>query len=117
LEPAAVAASAFPGWARAIASDVDAGRGLVASLADAPSRSAVDAILSRAAPGAGLGALAWGAPCVVEWWTTDRDRGLAITGDDLLRAGVPAGPRVGAGLAGARAALIDGRVRSRDEQL
>ncbi len=39
------------------------------------------------------------------------------TGDDLLRAGVPEGPTVGALLAEIRTARLDGRVSSKDEEL
>ncbi len=52
-----------------------------------------------------------------EWLAELRLRTLAITGEDLLAAGVPAGPGVGAGLAAARAAMLDGEAPDRDAQL
>lgn len=117
LAPDAVAAAAFPGWARQIAAHVAEGEELAAALHGATTPAAVDALLRPAAPAAGIGALAHGARAVVTWWTRDRDRTLSITGDDLMRAGVSAGPAVGRGLIGARAAMLDGHAPGRDEQL
>jgi tRNA nucleotidyltransferase (CCA-adding enzyme) len=42
---------------------------------------------------------------------------LQITGDDLIAAGVPEGPRVGAGLAEALRRKLDGEVSGREEEL
>jgi hypothetical protein len=42
---------------------------------------------------------------------------LTIHGDDLLAAGVAPGPQVGAGLAAALAAKLDGRAVGRDAEL
>ncbi len=42
---------------------------------------------------------------------------LEISGDDLLAAGVPAGPAVGRGLRGALARKLDGEVEGREEEL
>ena len=42
---------------------------------------------------------------------------LEIDGDDLLAAGVQPGPAVGAGLAAARAAKLDGRAEGREAEL
>lgn len=51
-------------------------------------------------------------------WITDlRYIRPAITGDDLITAGIAPGPAIGAGLKAARAALLDGDVTSRDQQL
>jgi tRNA nucleotidyltransferase (CCA-adding enzyme) len=50
------------------------------------------------------------------WLEEDRHRRLAITGDDLVAAGL-AGPAVGRGLAVARAALLDGRAPDRESQM
>ncbi len=51
-------------------------------------------------------------------WLEDlRHVKLAIDGDDLLRAGVPAGPRIGAALAAALAARLDGLAGDRRAQL
>jgi tRNA nucleotidyltransferase (CCA-adding enzyme) len=51
-------------------------------------------------------------------WLDDlRHVRLEIDGDDLLAAGVPPGPAVGAGLAAARSAKLDGRAQGRDAEL
>jgi tRNA nucleotidyltransferase (CCA-adding enzyme) len=52
-----------------------------------------------------------------QWRQSLRQVRLDIDGSDLLVAGVPAGPRVGAGLRAALAAKLDGRARGRDEEL
>ncbi|MGH2915417.1 MAG: hypothetical protein ACRDMX_10550 [Solirubrobacteraceae bacterium] len=52
-----------------------------------------------------------------EWLLRLRGARLAIDGDDLLAAGVPQGPAVGAALAAARAAMLDGRAPCRERQL
>ncbi len=52
-----------------------------------------------------------------EWLVELRHKRLSITGDDLLAAGVPAGPLVGAGLAAARAALMDDEASDAETQL
>lgn len=70
-------------------------------------RSGVELVIGRA-----LGA-EWLDRYVSEW----RHVRLEITGDDLLAAGVPEGPAVGRGLAAALAAMIDGEVHGRDEEL
>jgi tRNA nucleotidyltransferase (CCA-adding enzyme) len=41
----------------------------------------------------------------------------AIDGDDLIAAGVPAGPAIGRGLEAVLRAKLDGEVRGRDEEL
>jgi hypothetical protein len=46
-----------------------------------------------------------------------RGVGTAITGDDLLRAGVPAGPGIAAGLGAALRARLDGEARGRADEL
>ncbi|HEX8105324.1 MAG TPA: hypothetical protein VF533_22100 [Solirubrobacteraceae bacterium] len=50
------------------------------------------------------------------WLAETRHRRLAITGDDLVAAGLR-GPAVGAALAAARAAMIAGRAPDRERQL
>jgi tRNA nucleotidyltransferase/poly(A) polymerase len=52
-----------------------------------------------------------------EWLVELRHKRLAITGADLLAAGVPAGPAVGVGLAAARAALLDAEAEDAEAQL
>jgi len=44
------------------------------------------------------------------WLAQDRHRRLAITGEDLIAAGVPRGPELGARLRAVRDAVLDGRV-------
>ena len=63
-------------------------------------------------------ALELGPPGVVAAWLAEgRHRRLAISGHDLVAAGLR-GPAVGRGLAAARAALLDGRApRPREAQL
>jgi tRNA nucleotidyltransferase (CCA-adding enzyme) len=51
------------------------------------------------------------------WLDALRHVRLEIDGDDLLAAGVESGPAVGAGLAAARAAKLDGRVDGREAEL
>lgn len=113
----ALASAALPGWARTLGRQVREGEALVPVLDRAELPSEIDRELRRATPAAGLGALAFGARAVAGWWAHDRDRTLDITGDDLRAAGVPTGPAIGRGLLSARAALLDGRVTTRDEQL
>jgi tRNA nucleotidyltransferase (CCA-adding enzyme) len=52
-----------------------------------------------------------------EWLERLRHVQLEIDGRDLLEAGVPEGPAVGRGLAGALAAKLDGTVAGRDAEL
>jgi tRNA nucleotidyltransferase (CCA-adding enzyme) len=52
-----------------------------------------------------------------EWRQSLRDVRLEIDGNDLLAAGVPAGPRIGMGLRAALAAKLDGRVPDRAAEL
>jgi tRNA nucleotidyltransferase (CCA-adding enzyme) len=56
-------------------------------------------------------------PLAREWLTAGRLTSIAVTGDDLLAAGIPAGPRIGVGLRAARAARLDGRAVDRAAQL
>ena len=53
---------------------------------------------------------ATGTPEARRWLAQDRRRRLAITGEDLIAAGVPRGPELGARLRAARDAVLDGRV-------
>lgn len=52
-----------------------------------------------------------------QWLEELRHAQPSISGQDLLAAGVKPGPAIGAGLAAARAALLDGRAPSRQQQL
>jgi tRNA nucleotidyltransferase (CCA-adding enzyme) len=61
---------------------------------------------------------AHGSEAARRWLDSDRHRRLAITGEDLLAAGVAPGPELGRRLQSARDALLDGRVGDdRAEQL
>jgi tRNA nucleotidyltransferase (CCA-adding enzyme) len=74
-------------------------------------RGASPSATARAFDGAPVEAVAaTGTPEAERWLRADRHRRLAITGEDLLAAGVPAGPELGARLWAARAALLDGDV-------
>jgi len=77
------------------------------AVALASGHSAMELALARA-----LGA-EWLEEYVREW----RSVVLQITGDDLIAAGVPEGPRVGAGLAEALRRKLDGEVSGREEEL
>ena len=57
------------------------------------------------------------AAAAASWLGDLRHRKLHITGADLLAAGLTPGPEVGRGLSIARAALLDGRACSREQQL
>ncbi|HEU4980157.1 MAG TPA: hypothetical protein VFT14_03000 [Solirubrobacterales bacterium] len=46
-----------------------------------------------------------------------RHAGLEITGDDLIREGVPEGPAIGRGLEAALSGKLDGELSGRDEEL
>ncbi len=61
---------------------------------------------------------ALGAEAAAQRWLDElRHVRLEIDGDDLLAAGVQPGPAVGAGLAAARAAKLDGRADGREAEL
>jgi len=117
IAPDALAASALPGGGRALAARMADGPGLARRLAAAVTPSQIDRLLGAAPPAAAVAALAEGADAVARWWAGDRDRAVAVTGDDMLRAGIPPGPAVGRGLAAARAAMIDGRASTPADQL
>jgi tRNA nucleotidyltransferase (CCA-adding enzyme) len=92
---------------------------LAPALAAAEGPSDVDAVLRRepleaAAVAAALGLGPAGA--VAAWLEDGRHERLAISGHDLVAAGLH-GPAVGAGLAAARAALLDGRAGTAEDQL
>jgi tRNA nucleotidyltransferase (CCA-adding enzyme) len=98
------AATCAPDLARALTA---AGR--PAEIAAAVGNQPVEAV-------ALAGALGVEAPARA-WLEGLRDVRLEITGDDLLAAGVKAGPAVGRGLRAALAAKLDGEVADRDSEL
>ena len=87
--------------------------GLRAELDRAGAPSAVRRILHREPVEAAVLA---GGEQAARWIAEWRHARPAITGDDLLAAGL-AGPAVGAGLEAAMAALLDGRAPDRESQL
>ena len=88
---------------------------LVSELAGKPP-SAADLVLRRLPLEAAVLAAAAGSEPARDWLDRGRHERLAITGDDLLAAGLN-GPAVGRGLQAARAALLDGSAPDRDAQL
>lgn len=62
-------------------------------------------------------ARALGAEWLDRWLTEWRQVRLEITGDDLLREGVPEGPAIGRGITAALRAKLDGEASGRDEEL
>ncbi len=74
--------------------------------------------IGRAASGAPVEAVALaGGPNARRWLDELRHVRLEITGDDLLAAGMPQGPPIGAGLRRALDAKLDGRAAGRAEEL
>jgi tRNA nucleotidyltransferase (CCA-adding enzyme) len=53
---------------------------------------------------------ATGTPEARRWLAQDRHRRLAVSGEDLMAAGIPRGPELGARLRAVRDAVLDGRV-------
>ena len=117
LVPGVLPRAAVPGWARDMAVATRRAEHLAQALAAAASASEIDRLLSAADPATAVAALARGAEPVAAWWSGDRGRQIAVTGADLVGEGVAPGPAIGAALAQVRAAMLDGRVRGRDEQL
>jgi tRNA nucleotidyltransferase (CCA-adding enzyme) len=115
LDEEALERIALPGWARAIALEGRAGAALAAGLSRASAPSQVDRLLRTAPAATAIGALAGGATAVADWWRSDQEP--SVTGADLVRAGIAPGPAIGHALSEVRAALLDGRVESHDEQV
>jgi len=100
------AAERAPELARAL-EDARRPSGIAAAVGSAP----VEAV-------ALAGALEPAAETAARRWLTElRHVRLAIDGDDLIAAGVAQGPAIGAGLAAARLAKLDGRAAGRDAEL
>jgi len=117
VAPDAADRAALPGWAVATARALRDGMAAARALRDGAPPSEADRTLLALRPPSVLGALAVGGPAVLGWWERDRHRGPAIDGADLVAAGVAPGPVIGRALAAVRAAVIDGTVGGRDEQL
>ncbi len=92
---------------------------LAAELARPLRPSELRALLRREPPEALALALALGAPAepVLRWASDLRHTRLAITGEDLIEAGVAPGPAVGAALEETLRRTLDGDVEGREEQL
>ncbi|HYH62117.1 MAG TPA: hypothetical protein VD766_09645, partial [Solirubrobacterales bacterium] len=58
-----------------------------------------------------------GAVWLDDWAREWRKVALEINGTDLMAAGVPQGPAIGAGLTAALRAKLDGEIAGRDEEL
>ena len=115
--PAALDRLAFPAAERAIVTAAAAARPLAAALAAASAPSQVAAAARRQPAEALAVAAALGATeCVRRWLSEWRHVRSAVTGEDLLEAGLR-GPDVGKGLQAALAAALDGRAADRDGQL
>jgi tRNA nucleotidyltransferase (CCA-adding enzyme) len=89
--------------------------GIVEALRDA-TPSQADLVLRRRPLEAAVLAAAAGSEPARDWIARGRHARLAITGDDLLAAGLR-GPSVGRALQAARAALLDGDAPDRESQL
>lgn len=113
---------AFPAASRdRILAAADRAAALARALATAGRPSAIAAAVgsAEAETVALAGALGDGASAraAEAWLTVLRHVTLEISGQDLVSAGIAPGPAVGAGLRGARAAKLDGRVRGREAEL
>jgi len=113
----AVAGAAVPQWARGVAAEVRAGLSIAPAIVACSRPSEVDALLRDRPAAAQVGALIGGAEAVADWWSGWRDAAPQVTGSDLVAAGVPPGPVIGRALRAVRAAVLDGEVGGRDEQL
>jgi tRNA nucleotidyltransferase (CCA-adding enzyme) len=84
-----------------------------------PLRAArTNAEIARAARGAPVEAVALvGGENARRWLAELRDVGLEINGDDLLAAGVPQGPEIGARLQRALDRKLDGEIAGREQEL
>jgi tRNA nucleotidyltransferase (CCA-adding enzyme) len=88
-------------------------------LAAAGRPSEIDALIGRTSVEAVAAAAARGDPAslIREWLRAGRRTAIVITGDDLLAAGIAAGPQIARGLRAARAARLDGFAPDREAQL
>lgn len=117
VRPVDARGSAIAAWARALAAEVRAGLDRAPELQGDLPPSRIDATLHAMAPAAQVGALVGGADVVARWWAEWRDAAPEVTGADLVAAGVAPGPAIGRALRSVRAAMLDGQVTGRDEQM
>ncbi len=113
----AAAGASLPQWARAIAAEVRQGLHLARELAKVATPSRIDSELGAVPAAAQVGALVGGADVVARWWGEWRDVAPEVTGADLVAAGVSPGPVIGRTLRRVRAAVLDGEVDGRGEQM
>lgn len=96
-------------------------RDLLSALRRASSLGDTDALLASLRPGTVLALAALGDEdirhAISEWRRAMLGFTLCVAGDDLLAAGLPPGPAVGAGLKAARRAALDGLARDAESQL
>ena len=110
-----------PGWTRWASRPAD--RDLVAAASrystGAPLRAArTNAEIARAARGAPAEAVALAGGENARRWLRDlRTVRLEINGDDLLAAGIPEGPEIGARLQRALDRKLDGEIAGREQEL
>ena len=117
VRPGAAAGAAVAAWARALAAEVRSGLERAPGLQGDLAPSRVDAVLREMPPAAQVGALVGGADVVARWWSEWRDMAPEVTGADLVAAGVVPGPAIGRALRAVRAAMLDGEVSGRGEQM
>lgn len=113
----AAAGASLPQWARAIAAEVRQGLHLARELARVATPSRIDSELGAVPAAVQVGALVGGADVVARWWGEWRDVAPEVTGADLVAAGVSPGPVIGRTLRRVRAAVLDGEVDGRGEQM
>ena len=117
VDPGQAATAAMPHWARGVAAEVRSGLDLAGAISQASRPSEVDALLRALPEAQQIGVLIGGADAVTRWWAEWRDLVPDVTGSDLVGAGVAPGPVIGRALSAVRAALIDGEVSGRGEQM
>lgn len=109
---------AVEGWALSIARAVPGARTLAGRLRGPMRMSQVDDVLRSVPPPVTVAARAFGAEHVDAWWQATARLDLAVTGNDLIQAGIPAGPQLGRGLAWLRGQVLDGAApATREDQL
>jgi tRNA nucleotidyltransferase/poly(A) polymerase len=113
----AAAGASLPQRARASAAEVRQGLQLARDLAKVSQPSRIDSELGAVPAATQVGALVGGADVVARWWGEWRDVAPEVSGADLVAAGVSPGPVIGRTLRRVRAAVLDGEVHGRGEQM
>jgi tRNA nucleotidyltransferase (CCA-adding enzyme) len=117
VDEAAVRSAAVPQWARGVAAEVRVGLATAPLVTGASRPSEVDALLRDLPAAQQVGALVAGAEAVARWWAEWRDAAPAVSGADLVAAGVAPGPAIGRALRAVRAAVLDGEAGEPEQQL